>query len=96
MTEPNFRVSAAERTLILAIADRAVRLGVQGRDLDGVARSKLEVVMDLSAAHNACPLKLAELLGADDMNFAHDIGGIGRHLDRRTGELADFTPRYAA
>jgi uncharacterized protein DUF6874 len=97
MSLPNFRVSDADRRLILAIAERAVALDLQGRDLDGVPRTKIAVVMDLAVAHNACPLKLAELLAADDANLAHDIGGIGRHLNRKTGELGGlFQPRYAA
>ena len=56
------------------------------------------VAMDVSACHlNGCPLRLPELLAADNGNFAHDIGGIARHLDRETGELQDdFLPRFAA
>jgi hypothetical protein len=43
------------------------------------------------------PLRLQEMLDADDSNFAHDIGGIHSHL--RVGNpsvLMDcFLPRYA-
>lgn len=57
-------------------------------------------IMDMLAA-DGCngnqPLKWAELLAADDSNFAHDAAGIYRHLDRTTGQLTDhFTPRFAA
>jgi hypothetical protein len=53
--------------------------------------------MDITACHlNGCPLRLGELLGADDANFAHDVFGIRRHLNRETGKLEDcFCPRYA-
>ena len=58
---------------------------------------KLDALMDIDACHsNGCPLKLQELLVADNANFAHDIFGIRRHLDRTTGELGDcFLPRYS-
>jgi hypothetical protein len=51
----------------------------------------------LAATHvGGCPLKLSELYDADDSNFLHDIGGIMRHMDRRTGKLGDcFVPRFA-
>lgn len=54
--------------------------------------------MDIAAAHlNGCPLRLEELADADNFNFAHDVLGINRHLNRETGELQDcFLPRYAA
>ena len=53
--------------------------------------------MDLEAAHMTCPLKLAELLATDNGNFAHDVFGIARHINRKTGQLEDcFCPRFAA
>ena len=57
----------------------------------------MSTVMDIDACNvGGCPLKLAELLAADDFNFAHDVGGINRHIDRETGKLQDcFVPRYA-
>ena len=57
----------------------------------------LSLEMDISATHLSCPLKLQELLDADDFNFAHDVGGIQRHINRESGELENFfLPRYAA
>jgi uncharacterized protein DUF6874 len=58
----------------------------------------MELKMDLQAVHcNGCPLALMGLLVAKDFDFAHDIFGIIRHLDRSTGKLGDcFLPRYAA
>jgi hypothetical protein len=56
----------------------------------------LDIVMDLSAVHAHTPLRLEELAEADDFNLAHDVCGIQRHLDRRTGKLGGcFVPRYA-
>jgi len=55
------------------------------------------LVMDLTACHlNGCPLDLRRLLHAPDFDFAHDVWGIHRHIDRDTGELGDcFLPRFA-
>jgi hypothetical protein len=53
--------------------------------------------MDLNACHcNGCPLNLRGLLEADESDLLHDLAGIRRHLDRRSGKLGDcFSPRYA-
>jgi len=55
------------------------------------------VMMDITATHcNGNPLRLNDLLNADDFNFAHDLIGIQQHIDRRTGKLQDcFVPRYS-
>lgn len=55
----------------------------------------LSLHMDLALCHQTTPLDLEGLLRADDANFAHDIGGIVRHLDRETGLMKDcFVPRF--
>lgn len=53
--------------------------------------------MDLSACHaNGCPLDFAKLESFPDYDFAHDVFGIARHIDRETGELTRcFVPRCA-
>lgn len=53
--------------------------------------------MDLTACQvGDSPLDLNKLLAFDDFNFAHDIGGISRHMNRETGKLEDcFVPRCA-
>lgn len=58
----------------------------------------LDIDMDITATHcNGMPLRLADLLLADDFNFAHDLLGIRKHLNRTTGELENcFVPRFAA
>lgn len=60
-------------------------------------RPQLDVEMDLSATHlNGNPLRLADLLAADDSNLGHDVGGIADHLDREKGKLVRcFRPRYS-
>lgn len=55
---------------------------------------RLSLMMDLESVPN---LDLAGLLTADRFNFAHDICGIVKHMDRSTypGTLKDcFVPRY--
>jgi hypothetical protein len=85
--------SQREQLVVNLIVKRAGKLWEKlgGDPIDG-----LSLDMDLAAVHAKVPLRLDELLGADDFNFAHDIGGIMRHMDRTTGELADFfLPRFA-
>jgi hypothetical protein len=91
----SFSTSAEEARQIHLIARRAV--GFVGASL-GVRLDLLSLEMDLTACHaNGCPLKLAELLHADDANFTHDVLGIRTHLDRHTGRLGDcFLPRFSA
>lgn len=53
--------------------------------------------MDVTAVHaNGNPLRLQDLLEADDFNFAHDMSGICNCLDRETGQLTrHFRPRFS-
>lgn len=85
--------SKEEVRTIAAIAHRAVLLAARY----GFKYEFMDADMDITACHlNGMPLKLAQLLGADDMNFIHDVFGIRRHLNRETGKLEDcFVPRYA-
>jgi hypothetical protein len=74
------------------IAERAIA----DRKAHGMKVSRgaqVDIEMDLEATHaNGCPLRLADLLAADDFNFWHDVSGIARHLDRTTGELHELLP----
>lgn len=89
----SFKCSSDDRQAVASIAERAITVwfGMTGRRLSG-----LDVSMDILAVHcNGNPLRLRDLLGADDFNFIHDVGGIMRHLDRDTGKLTNhFTPRF--
>ena len=89
--EVSFERTREEDELMTKIAQRALGGCLSGCDL-------MEVEMDICATHaNGCPLKLAELLAAEDFDFSHDMLGIRRHLNRETGKLEDcFLPRYAA
>lgn len=89
-----FNVGRPEADTIDRIVSRAERLGLL-RDEPG---AHMTLGMDITATHaNGCPLDLAGLLDAEDFDFAHDVAGIQRHIDRRTGALLDcFLPRYAA
>lgn len=78
----------AERKTVMAIVLRAVEAGIYD--------DALTADMDLSAVYVHCPLRLDNLLAADQFNFAHDLGGIRRHINRKTGKLGDFfLPRFA-
>jgi hypothetical protein len=94
MPQTFFKASKDEMLTIVEIAKRTELLAQS----IGVNYKRLDIIMDLNACHsNGCPLKLAELASADESNFAHDVFGIRRHIDRTTGELRDcFLPRYAA
>ncbi len=90
-TMVNFDVTSSDRQLISKIAERAIKTVFY------TSYTGLEVMMDVSAVHcNGNPLNLKELLKADDFNFAHDILGIYKHLNRETGKLENFfRPRYS-
>ena len=78
-----------ERTLIMRIAARADEKRLMLSD-------RLSLIMDLEIAHNEFELRLADLLNADEFNFAHDIIGIQRNVDRVNKKLTNcFLPRYA-
>ncbi len=81
----------------IELEDKIAYRAVSMAEKLGITLIHIDVVMDLDACHsNGCPLKLAELLAADDFNFAHDVLGIKAHIDRKTGKLAScFLPRYA-
>lgn len=91
----SFDVSREDSQVITQIVDRAETMAAnRGTELD-----RMSLYMDLTACHaNGCPLKLRELLEAvEDYSFAHDVFGISRHIDRKTGKLTDcFLPRYSA
>lgn len=93
--EVSFDVSPEDRELTLKIAQRAV-------DLSADWETPLELVntwMDLVATHaNGCPLRLNDMLATNnEFSLLHDIAGIYRHLDRKTGQLTGyFSPRFHA
>jgi hypothetical protein len=92
VSKVKFVTNQVDAEKIRSIADRAVGLmRVHGEYLD-----LLSVTMDLSACHaNGCPLQLTELLNADDFNLLHDVLGIRSHIDRKTGKITKFLPRFS-
>lgn len=89
-----FNVTDAERDLIIKIAHRADKELFGNRQQ--YDQKVLDTVMDLSACiAQGVPLRLDELLEADKFNFAHDVYGIRRHINRKTGKLENcFLPRF--
>jgi hypothetical protein len=89
----NFTLTEEDEQTITAIASRAFKT----RDKDTPWRSFLDIRMDIAATHLiGNPLRLHDLLEADEFNFWHDVLGIARHLDRATGHLGDhFRPRFS-
>lgn len=94
----NWAVTPEDQSLIEKIGYRAEelakRLGMVGRH----AYKRQDVMMDITATHNnGAPLLLAQLLAAGDGDFAHDVFGIRRWLNRDNGQLMDcFVPRFHA
>lgn len=93
MSQVSFSVSKDEGETIRQIVLRAEAIALKHR----VALDRTELTMDLTAAHcNGCRLRLGDLLAAPDVDFGHDVFGIRKHIDRKTGELREcFVPRYA-
>lgn len=87
-----FDASPADYALIVKIVLRAISM----MD-DDATGDRLSLTMDITAVHcHDCPLDLEKLLAARDFDFLHDIAGIVRHVDRRTGKLKNhFLPRCA-
>lgn len=74
------------------IVERALILSAD----HGTPLDRQSLMMDLTAADEAVGLRLDDLAGADDVNFAHDVFGIHKHLNRETRRLEDgFMPRFA-
>jgi len=83
-----------EHRTIREIADRAVSLYSRM----WITLKREFVMSELQIVHEEIyPLRLQELLDADDSNFVHDISGIHRHLQiGKPSRLTDcFRPRYA-
>lgn len=84
------KLTENDSQIIHKIAKRAVEQLIKDIDM-------LTVDMSVGACHISNPLKLQELLDADDFNFVHDVCGIVGHINRETGKLENcFLPRYSA
>lgn len=89
-----------DKAALALIEECARRAAAMDLEANGPANSGgvLHHTMNLSACHaSGNPLRLSDLLQADDFNFAHDIFGIDRHINRATGKLENFfSPRFLA
>lgn len=62
----------------------------------GIDEKRINTLLDLDNADNEIPLDWDALLTCDKQTFAHDIFGIRRHMNRKTGKIEDcFVPRTA-
>ena len=89
----SFNTTNEETELIGKVVDRAVSEGI----LPNRSAYVMNLTMTLSACvANGCKLDLQGLLDADEFNFRHDIYGIEKHMDTKTGKLQNhFWPRFA-
>lgn len=88
-----YNITTEDRNTIALIGQRFQQIASRlGREID-----QLGIELDLIFCHlNDVQLDLERLLSADDSNFVHDVAGINRHIDRKTGKLQDcFYPRLA-
>ena len=88
-----FKTTKVEQMLIEHIATKFYQ-NVTNTDIN---YPRLDLTMDLSAAHsNGCKIDFHKLLDADIGTLGHDILGIRRYIDRKTGKLTQcFVPRCA-
>jgi hypothetical protein len=89
-----FLATKGETIKIYAIAHRAVEVAKK-YGIEGITVT--DTAMDLDATiSNGNPLRLDDLLKADDFNFSHDVFGIRWHLNRNNGKLENhFLPRFS-
>lgn len=87
----SFHATKTEHNLISKIVIRALHAAVDA----GVQIDKGTMQMDLEACHcNGNPLRLKKLLAFPAFDFAHDVFGIRRYMNRKTGKLTQcFLPR---
>ena len=87
----DFKLSRKDADFVKRVANRAAVELVGCHD-------KQNTMMDLTACHNhGCKIDFDKLLGFDVFNFAHDIYGINKHINRVNGKLQScFVPRSAA
>jgi hypothetical protein len=97
LNDISFEVSRTDAAIIRQIVTRGWNIDWLRQSYVKAGSDKTSMVMDVTATHaNGNPLRLADLLAADDFNFAHDMSGIANCLDRTTGQLTNhFRPRFS-
>jgi hypothetical protein len=82
------KLTKTDYQVIEKIAMRAVEL------LPGCG--KIQTEMDMECVCETNPLRLLDLLTADNFNFCHDVCGIAQNLNRRSRKLENcFVPRFS-
>lgn len=77
------------------IQDKIIKRYESLRKRDGHSISRMDVALTLDAVDDAMGLDVDRLMGADDINFMHDVAGMVGHIDPATGQLLrGFRPRY--
>lgn len=85
-------LSANQRQYITDTVDRYWEVAMP----NDAKASKLNIFMDIHAAHTHMPLDLEKLSKAAAFDLVHDVSGIRNNIDRETGKLLNcFVPRYA-
>lgn len=75
--------------LTIKIVNRAEKLGLMQCD-------RITAFLDLEKATEHFNLRLADMLIADNFNFAHDFIQIQNEINRETGKFSGrFVPRFA-
>jgi len=83
----SFKVTTDEARLIGKIVSRACAMIA--------VEDQTSLIMDITTCHaNGCKLDLQKFLAFPSFDFLHDVCGIIRHINRRTGKLLHcFDPR---
>lgn len=93
----SFEITDTDRAIVVQIADRAEAEGlIRGKAAPDHWYERETLEMDLTAANaNGNPIDFSGLLAADGITFVHDIAGIAKHMDRKTGKMPRFRPRMS-
>ena len=89
----SFKIPKIDMDAVARVVDRAQALArAKGGKID-----RMGLTMAFVTAHaNGWDIDLDGLLEARDFDFAHDVFGIGHHLDRDTGNFSNhFLPLFA-
>lgn len=84
-------LTADDQVQVERIVERIKSKWLQDDSPDKGPFDKKQWLMDITACHlNGTPLDLKKLADADEFTFFHDVYGIARHMNRRTGKLEHF------
>lgn len=94
-----FEISDREYKIVEEIAMRCLKeFEALDENAPDSERVKINIEMSVIAAynHNEPKMNLVKLLESEEFDFMHDIAGISKHIDTKTGILGGcFIPRCA-